>query len=90
MAGTDKSPDKNSPGVANPARSCFTITPGAGKLDVIPRALYVGVAGDITVRLVDDADDSTPVVFVAVPQGTILPIRPKYVTAGPASLIGIA
>lgn len=89
MAGENKFNDRNAGGLVAPGSAGFAITPGAGKLDVITRAIYVGVSGDLTVRLMDDADDSTPITFVAVPQGTLLPIRAKYVTAGPASLIGL-
>ena len=90
MAGEDFDADRKSPSVSAPATRAFAITPGATKLDTITRAIYFGAAGDLSVRLKDDADDSTVVTFVGVPAGTILPIRAKYVTVGPASLVGLA
>lgn len=54
----------------------FDVTPQDNtKLDVIPRALYIGSEGDLTVT---DADGDT-VTFVAVPAGTILPVMPVTV-----------
>lgn len=42
----------------------------------LPRALYVGVAGDVTVIL---SRDTVAVLFKAVPAGTILPVRARRV-----------
>lgn len=39
-------------------------------------AIYVGGAGNVTVR---SADDASNVTFIAVPVGTILPVRTKQV-----------
>lgn len=59
-----------------PARSFFDITPTDDTdLSVIPRAVYVGGAGDLTIT---DADGTT-VTLVAVPAGTLLPIMPVRV-----------
>lgn len=46
-------------------------------LAVLPRALYIGVSGDLEVTLADDTT-GTHVVFKAVPVG-ILPVRAKRV-----------
>ena len=79
--------------MADPFRSSYTnsaaspsanaITPHAtNEVDPIPRAVYVGAAGNLTVRLMNDSAD---VLFVGVPAGTILPIRPKFVRAAGTS-----
>lgn len=61
---------------------CTTITPhAADPIDAggsRPRALYVGTTGDVAVKFLGD---STEVVFVAVPAGTLLPIRPTHLVA---------
>lgn len=51
------------------------------------RAVYVGGAGDVTVK----GNDEVEVTFKAPPVGTILPIRPKYVMASTTAtlLIGL-
>jgi len=63
-----------------PARNFEAITPSdttdLTKDGIPPRAIYVGVGGDVSVQ---DTQDGTAVVFVGVPTGTILPIRPKHV-----------
>jgi hypothetical protein len=43
------------------------------------RGIYVGGTGDLRVILADDADDSTPLTFKAVPVGTLLRINVKKV-----------
>lgn len=59
------------------ARNAVAVTPHAtNSLSNVSKGLYVGGAGDITCRLVDDASD---VVFVGVPAGAILPIRVTHV-----------
>ena len=53
-----------------PAQDAFTITPSNSvNFNIAARAIYVGVGGDIT--LVTPAGNA--VLFVAVPQGTVLP-----------------
>lgn len=59
-----------------PARDFYSITPQDDTdLSSIPRAIYVGGAGDLTVTSLD----GTTVTFVAVPAGTVLPIMPSRV-----------
>jgi len=63
--------------VTSPARNASTVTPHAtSPLANVTKGLYVGGAGDITCRLVDDSAD---VVFSSVPAGAVLPIRVAYV-----------
>jgi hypothetical protein len=45
-------------------------------LEAVPRGIYIGASGDLTVLLMGDA---TAVTFVGVPQGVILPIRPVLI-----------
>lgn len=59
-----------------PARAAATITPhDTNPLTPGARGIYVGTAGDITMRTPDDSAD---VVFKNVPVG-IFPVRPAYV-----------
>lgn len=54
-----------------PARSAVAVTPDdTTNLAVAARALYIGVAGDVSVEMVEDG---SAIVFKAVPVG-ILPI----------------
>ncbi len=66
-------------GLTSPARNGFSISPNDSvDLSVTCRALFVGVAGDISVIL---ANDSSSVVFKNIPAGTVLPISAKRVEA---------
>lgn len=72
------------------SRRGYVITPNDGVvLTNIPRQLYIGSAGDLTVLLVDD---TAPVLFKAVPAGTVLNIRPIRVMAsgtGASNIVGL-
>lgn len=62
-----------------PARKAFSVTPhNSNELTVLPREIYVGGAGDLTVIL---ADDTAAVTYAAVAAGTTLSIRPKIIKA---------
>lgn len=64
-------------GVMSSARDALAITPSdSTDLADIPKAVYVGAAGNLVCTLVDD---TTSVTFVGVQAGSILPIRPKRV-----------
>jgi hypothetical protein len=65
--------------IAGPAYKAAAVTPNNGAdLPFVARGIYVGVSGDIKI---DSAFGDSAVVFVGVPQGTILPVRAKRVYA---------
>lgn len=65
--------------VSAPARRAAAVTPDdAAALGDLPKALYVGSAGDIVMRGPDDAADVT---WHNVPSGAVLPFRAAYVRA---------
>lgn len=70
-----------------PATRAAAITPADADFasGVIYRALWIGGAGNLTVRFADDSGDVT---LSAVPAGTLLPIAVKQVrTTTTATLI---
>lgn len=81
----------HSPGNTDPARTSFAISPSdSQELAVLPRAVYVGTGGNLTLRLIDDAQD---VVFRNVPSGQILDLRARFIRASgttAADLVGLA
>lgn len=65
--------------LAAPAIKSANVTPNNdADLSFVTRAIYVGGAGNVAVLL---QDDSSAVSFVAVPAGTVLPIRAKRIRA---------
>lgn len=77
------------PTMTAPAQDAFAITPSnSANFNIAARAIYVGVGGDIT--LVTPANNV--VLFVAVPQGTVLPvtcIRINSTGTSASSLVGL-
>ena len=65
--------------VSAPARRAVAVAPhDSNPLSDIPKALYVGTAGHVTMRGVDGSADQ---LWKNVPAGTILPFRAQYVRA---------
>lgn len=61
------------------SKSFEAITPDdATQLTRLPRAIYIGGAGDLIVQGQDDTTDTT---FVGLSAGQVLDIRPKFVKA---------
>lgn len=64
--------------LTSPIRSAQSVTPDdAADLSVLPRALYVGAAGDLHLTMAGGQD----VTFAGVPAGTLLPVRAARVWA---------
>ena len=62
-----------------PSRSMFTVSPhDTDPLPYLPKALYVGTGGSITLRCIDDTTD---VVFRNLPAGAIVRARARFVRA---------
>ena len=67
----------SSDSVSNPARSVRPVVPDdALPLPDLPKALFIGTGGNVTLR---GADDSAPVLCANLPNGAILPIRAAQV-----------
>ncbi len=65
--------------VESPARHAVAVTPNDGTaLPYVTKALYIGGAGNVTVRPIEGGADCT---FSAVPAGSILPVRVSHVRA---------
>lgn len=66
-------------GAVAPARHAFAVTPhNTTELPVATKGIYVGGAGNVAIVPRDSTD---PVVFTAVPVGTVLPVDAKLVRA---------
>jgi hypothetical protein len=64
-------------GLDSPAFNAVEITPADSDLSTDLRGFYVGVTGNVTVM----TSGGNTVLFVAVPAGSIMPIRCKQVRA---------
>jgi hypothetical protein len=72
-------------GGTKPARRITLITPGSSFLSPVPRSLYIAASGTISVTGSDDVAADLIPVFA----GTVLPIRPRKVTAATATVYGL-
>lgn len=62
-----------------PARRAVAVVPhDTAELADIPKALYVGTAGNITMRGVDGSSDQ---LWKNVPAGALIPFRARFVRA---------
>jgi hypothetical protein len=70
----------------SPARRAFAVTPSdSTPLARLPKALYVGGAGNVTLRAVDSVADVT----IAVQAGQVLPLRASHVRAAGTTATGL-
>ena len=61
-------------------------------LPLVPRAVYVGVSGDIVVQMVSPLNSNTPkvsITFTAAAAGSILPIRPSRILSTGTTATGL-
>ncbi len=83
--------DSQTDTASQPAREAFAITPHAtNEIDPLPKAIYVGTAGDVTLRAAGSASD---VLFKNVAAGQIIDVRARYIrVAGTtaADIVGLA
>ena len=88
---TDNYPDNDPERLQTPAVRSFAITPhDTNALTEDTRALYVGGAGTVVMKL---TGDSSSVSFVGVPAGAILPVRARVVLSTgttATSIVGLA
>ena len=69
----------NADTITSPSRRALAVAPhDTNALTDIPKALYVGTAGNITMRGVDSSTDQ---VWKNVPAGALLPFRAQYLRA---------
>jgi hypothetical protein len=70
-----------------PATRCVGVTPhDATPLADIPKALYVGTGGTIVLQASGGGGDA---IFANVPDGSILPVRARFVRASGTTASGI-
>lgn len=65
--------------VSSASMQPYAVTPhDTNPLSIVPKALYIGGAGDVVLRGVNSGSDVT---FVGLAAGTILPVRASHVRA---------
>jgi hypothetical protein len=72
---------KHTRSLTSPPEYGVAIVPGNADLGHVSRALYVGVGGDVAVRM----QDGTELMLANVPTGTLIPIRVARVLAAGTS-----
>lgn len=77
----------SSSGEINPAGFAEAITPADVPLPTLTRAIYVGVSGNLVVKM---AGGSNIVTFTDVPGGSIVPIRVSEIRAATTALAIVA
>lgn len=72
---------------SGPANDAYAITPADTDLEEPVRSVYVGGAGNLTIR----TPQGTDVTFVGVPAGSIIPVRARQVRAATTAtnLVGL-
>jgi hypothetical protein len=73
---------KHTRSLTSPPEHATAVTPADQDLAQVTRALYVGVGGDLAVRM----QDGGSVTFLGVPAGTLIPLRVSRVL--PATTAG--
>lgn len=83
--------DTRTDSVFAPSRQPFAITPDdAAEISPLPKALYIGTGGDVTLRGIDGAED---VVFRNLASGDRLEVRAMHVRASGTTardIVGLA
>lgn len=70
-------------GLTAPASGAFAVEPSTGVVFTQPpRALYVGLGGDVSVEMLE----GQTIDFANVPDGTLLPIRVRRVLPGTTAM----
>ncbi len=73
--------------VSAPATRCVAVMPDDGVvMTPIPKGLYVGTGGDVSI---EPAGGGGPVTLANVPDGYVLPVRPRIVRATGTSAAAI-
>jgi len=77
--------------LSQPARLAFAITPHAtNEIDPLPKAIYVGSGGNVTLRSIDGTAD---IVLRNVASGQIIDVRARYIRASgttASDIVGLA
>ena len=83
LAGAQSDPfGSYSDSVSGPCRHWTTITPSdSTDLTTVPKAIYVGGGGDITMIGIAAPATATGVKWSAIPAASLLPVRPRRILA---------